>query len=246
MEPADHPPAPPVIEDEAADLADPGVAPLGAHDLVAVRHPIYDTRLRVTAYELVLHWRDSDGNLREGHGAATPHEIAEVADGLVGTHPVHIKVSRQVLLSGAACSVPPERIVIEVPPEVGCDASIAEAMRSLGRTGHAVVLDSFRYQEDALPLLRAARAVKIDAGSLHPDDLAKEAELLRAAHDAMLIATGVETQEMLALCRSLDFGLFQGFFFLEPTLEAGDELKPNQLARVRLLAKLQAAEPDLD
>src|SRR5262245_5871408 len=246
MDPAGHPPAPPVSDDEAVDLADLGEAFNGAPDLVAVRHPIYDPRLRVTAYELVLHWRDLDGNLREGHGAATPNEIAEVADSLVGTHPVHIKVSRQVLLSGAACTVPPERIVIEVPPEVGCDASVAEAMRSLGRTGHAVVLDNFRYQEDALPLLRAARAVKIDAGSLHPDDLAREAELVRGAAEAMLIATSVETQEMLALCRSLDFGLFQGFFFLEPTLDAADELKPNQLARVRLLAKLQAAEPDLD
>jgi EAL and modified HD-GYP domain-containing signal transduction protein len=247
MDPADHPPAPPVFDDGSVDAADLGAALDGAPDLVAVRHPIYDTRMRVTAYELVLHWRAADGTLREGHGAATPDEIAEVAESLVGTHPVHIKVSRRVLLSGAASTVPPERIVIEVPPEVGCDASVAEAMRSLGRTGHAVVLDNFRYQEDALPLLRAARAVKVDAGSLHHDDLAREAELVRGAHDAMLIATGVETQDMLAACRALDFALFQGFFFLEPALsEATDELKPNQLARVRLLAKLQAADPDFD
>ncbi len=231
------------------DLADnPSAAPTLVPELMAARHPIYDERLRVAAYELVLHARQPDGGLSAGHGAASPEAVTAVADSLVGSHPVHVKVSREVLLSGAATTVPADRIVLEVPPEAGCDVLMAESLRSLRRTGHTVVLSDFRYQEDAVEIARGAHAVKLDAGTLHPDQLSREVEIARRLRDDMrLIATGIGTHDTFDLCRDLGFELFQGFFFLEPEPSGErDGLKPSQAARIRLLASLQGDSPDFD
>jgi EAL and modified HD-GYP domain-containing signal transduction protein len=234
-EPADHLPAVPATA-EAASV-----------ELLAARHPIYDERLRVAAYELVLHAREADGGLSEGHGAADTTAITAVADELVGTHPVYVTVSRDVLLSGAATTVPADRIILEVPPEAGCDERLSEALRSLRRTGHTVVLEDFRWQEDAVELVRSARGVKIDAGKLHPDQLEREVAHARAVReDVQLIATGIETHASFDLCRDLSFELFQGFFFLAPEPSAEVELKSSKVARIRLLASLQGTSPDFD
>ena len=215
-------------------------------DLLAARHPIYDDKLRVAAYELVMHARHEDGALHEGHGAATPDAVNAIADGLVGSHPVHVKVSRDVLLSGAASLLPADRIVLEVTPAAGADEPLAEAMRSLRDSGHVVVLDGFPYSDDTLPLIRAARLVKVDASGLGEAELEKEVARFRTELEGGLIATGVETHEILQVCRGLGFGLFQGFFFLEPKVESGGEIRPNELARMRLLGKLQEPDPDFD
>lgn len=241
MKPLDHLAA---ADLEIAAPADDGPGS-PAVDLLAARHPIYDDKLRVAAYELVMHARTDAGDLREGHGAATPETVAAIADGLVGSHPVHVKVSREVLLSGAASLLPADRIVVEVTPEAGEDDALAEAMRSLRRTGHVVVLDGFRFSEQALPLIRAARLVKIDAGSLDGFELECEVSCFRAELEGGLIATGVENQDILQTCRALGFGLFQGFLFLEPKVKAAAGVPSSQLARARLLRAVEQPEPSL-
>lgn len=234
------------------DLANnPAAVPTLEHErveLMAARHPIYDESLSVAAYELVLHAREADGGLSAGHGAATPESVTAVADSLVGSHRVHVKVSREVLLSGAASTVPADRITLEVPPEAGCDERLAEALHLLRRTGHSVVLDDFRFQADAANLARSAQAIKLDAGGLHPDQLSREVTLVRNLRDDIqLIATGIGTHDTFDLCRDLGFQLFQGFFFLEPEPSGErDGLKPSQAARIRLLASLQSQSPDFD
>jgi EAL and modified HD-GYP domain-containing signal transduction protein len=215
-------------------------------DVLAARHPIYDGKLRVAAYELVLHSRDEAGVLREGHGAATPEAIAAIAEDLVGSHPVHVKVSRDVLLSGAAHLLPSERIVLEVPHEVGYDDELATSLRALARTGHVVVLDGFRFSEDAWSVLNAARLVKLHVGSLTPQQLEDEVALIWPELQGGLVAAGVETHETLQHCRELGFGLFQGFFFLRPKVDGQGEPKPHQLTRMRLLGQLQDPDPDFD
>jgi c-di-GMP phosphodiesterase len=216
-------------------------------ELLAARHPIYDEQLRVAAYELVLHARELDGGLSPGHGAATPADVTAVADELVGTHPVYVSVSREVLVSGAATTVPAERITLQVPPEAGCDERVIEALRALRRSGHSVVLDDFRWQEEAVELARAAKALKIDVGGVHPDQLTREVEQVRSVRgDIELMASGIETHAAFDICRDLGFELFQGFFFLEPQSTEAGELKASQQARIRLLASLQAQEPDID
>jgi c-di-GMP phosphodiesterase len=234
----------PIDQEHASSAADD--AACEPVDVVAARHPIYDDRMRVAAYELKLHCRGEDGALTEGHGAAQPDTVAAIADSLVGTHPVHVKVGREVIGGGQAHLLPADRIVLEVPPGVDYDADLASAMRSLGRTGHAVVLDGFRFSESGLAVLKAARAVKLNAG-MGGDALAREVALVREHHpQAALIATGVETHERLADCRDLGFSLFQGFFFLEPKLDDARGMRPSQLARMRLISRLQEDDPDFD
>ncbi|HEY6781303.1 MAG TPA: HDOD domain-containing protein [Thermoleophilaceae bacterium] len=244
---ANNPSAPSALEHETVPAAASQPDAPERVELMAARHPIYDEQLHVAAYELVLHAREADGGLSAGHGAATPEAVTAVADALIGSHPVHVKVSREVLLSGAATTVPADRIVLEVPPEAGCDELLADALHSLRRTGHSVVLDNFRYQEDAASLARSAQAIKLDAGTLHPDQLTREVKLARGLRDDIrLIATGIGTHDTFDLCRDLGFELFQGFFFLEPEPGDRETLKPSQAARIRLLGSLQGDCPDFD
>ena len=72
--------------------------------------------------------------------------------------------------------------------------------------------------------------MKMDAGRLH----ALVAEL--KPFGKKLLALKVESAELLTLCQSLGFDLFQGYYFAKPTIIVGKKLNPAQLSLVRLLA----------
>ena len=215
-------------------------APLGFADLLAARHPLYDDKLRVVAYELVLHSRDSAGRLLEGQGAGTPEQVHAVAQQLVGSRPVHVRVPRQKLLDGGTLALPPERIVLEVAANPGGDRPLVAALWELRAAGHTMVLRGTRWDTESVPLLQAASGVKMDVSALPAEELDFEVARLRRHHDGGLIASGVKSSEMLHACRGLGFSLFQGFHFLDARIpEDGDDC-PNQAPRARLLELLEA------
>lgn len=236
-------PPPPALTRAAPAASAPELA---ASDLLAARHPLYDDKLRVVAYELVLHGRDSRGRLLEGQGADTPVQVFAVAQQLVGSRPVHVKVPRQKLLDGGTLALPPERIVLEVTPQRGGDRPLVAALWQLRAAGHTVVLEGARWEAETVPLLQAASLVKMDVSALPANELKFEVARVRRYHDGGLIATGVKSPETLQACRGLGFSLFQGFHFLDARIPEDSRDCPNQAPRARLLELLESPDCELE
>jgi EAL and modified HD-GYP domain-containing signal transduction protein len=244
-EPAPARPEPVAADPAPSDPASSNEAP-PAH-VLAVRHPIYDNDLRPVAYELMLRAPGVEGAVSPSPGLATPKQVVALADELVGTHPVHVKVYRDVITTGVAAQLPADKLVLELTGDVAYDEELGNAITALRDTGHAIVLDGFGFADNSLPLLRLARGVKIDTAEVEPPELERRLTVARAqAPETVLIATGIDTHASLELAKDLGFALFQGFFYLTP--EEGDrgELQANQLLVMRLLAELQDPETDFD
>lgn len=234
----------------------PAIDALPPAGLLAARHPLYDDKLRVVAYQLMLHDRDARGRLLAGQGADTPELVSAVAQQLVGGRPVHVQVPRQKLLD-ETLSLPPERIVLEVTPRAGADRPLVEALWRLRAQGYVVVLGGVRWDAETLPLLQAASLIRVDVESLPAEQLELELARIRRHHDGGLIASGVRGPQMLQACRGLGFSLFQGFHFLgasrpdaPPVQPAaapeGGVAWPSQAPRVRLLELLDTPDCDFE
>ena len=206
-----------------------------------VRQPIYDTDVKVTAYELIV---QSDGAAGPEADAATALTVTQIGLNLVAGGAAWVPLSRGFLFGGHADALPPERVVFEVAPELGNDPQALAAISRLKAMGHALAIDPFTAGEEVMPLLGIAGAVKIDA-TLDRATLAEHAEVARVA-GAQLVAKNVETHEAFEICKALGFHRFQGYFFCQPRTVEGRGIEVNNLNKLRLIAELQDPEVDMD
>src|SRR4051812_50075423 len=92
-------------------------------DVFVARQPVYDPRLRVVAYELLVEGADDAG------------AISELGLSLVAGQPAYIPVTRPFLLEGFAAALPAERAVLCVGPGLGVDPAAPGAIAALLAAG---------------------------------------------------------------------------------------------------------------
>jgi EAL and modified HD-GYP domain-containing signal transduction protein len=133
--------------------------------------------------------------------------------------------------------VRPDRVVLQVPAAEGDDEALVEAVRRLADRGACIALDRVTYRPELEPLLGLAWGVKLDLAAHGADGLRAQVGAL-AGRDFVLIATSVDTNEDLALCRALGFQAFQGAFLAEPEIVPGRAVPTQGL---EALADIQAS-----
>jgi EAL and modified HD-GYP domain-containing signal transduction protein len=214
--------------------------------ILLARQAIYDTRLRVHAYELLFrsHGQDTaifaDGDQATSAVLLNAFTSLPVADILEGK-PAFVNFTRNLL------DTPPpidaSRLVVEVLENIAIDADTIEAIRRLKQTGYTIALDDYVYAEGHHELIKLADLIKIDV--LQYDDAQLRNLVTKlSSYSVTLLAEKVETLEMFEHCKQLGFKLFQGFFLSRPQLVKGRALKSDQRAVLQLLATLRA--PDVD
>jgi EAL and modified HD-GYP domain-containing signal transduction protein len=201
---------------------------------MVARQPIYDSEMNVVAYELLV---------RSDAAAVTSSTITAVGLNLVAGHMAWVKVSRDFLLDGFAAALPADRVVLEVDPAIVLDTGVLDALAALGDQGYRLSLEGLDFDEAMRPLLELASFVKLDLRRLDPGTLRKQASSF-GREDVQLVAEKVETHDELGFCQKLGFDLYQGYFFCVPRPVTERGIQVNDLARLRLVAELQA--PDVD
>jgi c-di-GMP-related signal transduction protein len=84
------------------------------------------------------------------------------------------------------------------------------------------------------PLLEWVDIIKIDIMQRYGERL-RELVAQFKHFGKQLLAEKLETSGQFAVCQSLGFDLFQGYYFARPTILVGKKLNPSQLALIRLL-----------
>src|SRR3954468_4964694 len=113
-------------------------------DVFVARQPVYDPRLRVVAYELLVQGADDAG------------AISELGLSLVAGQPAYIPVTRSFLLEGFAAALPAERAVLCVGPRLEIAPAARGAIEDLVADGYKLALMDFEPGTAAEPLLPLA------------------------------------------------------------------------------------------
>ncbi len=210
------------------------------------RQAIYDTRLRVHAYELLFRAHQDDGaNFIDGDHATstvlinafTALPVEEILEG----KPAFVNFTRNLLDNPPP--IDPSQLVVEVLENITIDDATIAALRSLKASGYTIALDDYVYCEGHDELIALADLVKVDVLENSLDDVRALLERLRP-YDVVLLAEKVETQEMFEVCKQLGFKLFQGYFLARPQVVKGRVLKSDQRTVLQLISTLR--RPDVE
>lgn len=210
------------------------------------RQAVYDTRLRVHAYELLFRAHgDDDANFADGDQATstvllnafTGLSVEEILEG----KPAFVNFTRNLLDNPPP--IDPSRLVVEVLENIAIDADTIAAIRRLKTLGYTIALDDYIYNEGHAELIGLADLIKIDVLANSPEEI--RALLLRLQpYNVTLLAEKVETQEMFESCKQLGFQLFQGYFLARPQIVKGRALQGDQRTVLQLLTTMR--KPDVE
>ncbi|MBR9829244.1 MAG: HDOD domain-containing protein [Oceanospirillales bacterium] len=217
--------------------------------ILMARQPIFNTELKVVAYELL--YRSEAGinplPMISGDQASSRvilHSYTSISDaGNLRVLPAFINFSQQMLEADTLPAVSPREVVIEILEDSRATPALIAAARRFSNAGFKLALDDFIYQPEFDPLLEIAHIVKLDIRTLNRQQLAEQIKLLEP-FELTLLAEKVETLEEYELCRELGCELFQGFFFSKPELLKGNKAYSNKLILSQALSTLSQQNVD--
>jgi c-di-GMP-related signal transduction protein len=212
------------------------------------RQPIFDTRQRVVAYELLF--RNSMENWYPGgdpdlasssviRNAVTTFDLRSLTAG----KKAYVNVTKRVLCEGLYSVLPPKRTVIELLESIEADAETLAAVRVARAAGYDVALDDFVQRPNIEALMPFANVLKVDFLATVGDERRRIVERARGKK-LVLLAEKLETEAEFRIAEKLGYTLFQGYFFQRPEIVTRADIPPSKLTYVRFLRELQA--PTLD
>jgi c-di-GMP-related signal transduction protein len=214
-------------------------------NVFVARQPIFDTRKRVVAYELLFragpeNWfpPNTDGDLASAR-VISDAMITFDWKKLTSGKKAYVNVTRKILCDGLYAVLPPKQTVIELLESVHADTQTLAAVRSARAAGYQVALDDFVVRPELAAFVPLANVLKIDllATSLH-----ERQRIARSnrGKNTQLLAEKVETIEDFRQAERSGYTLFQGYFFERPELISRSDISPSKLTYVHFLKELQA------
>jgi c-di-GMP-related signal transduction protein len=208
------------------------------HERFIARQPIFDTRLRVYAYELLF--RRGAQNFFQPPTGTSSSVIAEsigVSDllTLIGSARAFMNADELALRLGAPRLLPADRIVVEILETVKPTPEIVKICRELRDSGYMLALDDFVDAPGLEPFVELAEFLKVDFQLLDRKGRDHIARKYCNGHLALL-AEKVETEVELAEARALGFRYFQGYFFCKPSMIQTREIPGDKHLQLQLLS----------
>jgi len=209
------------------------------------RQPIFNTRMKVVAYELLCrssHVNRADFN--DGDAASSQvllNAFTELSiNNVVGKHLAFINFTRNLL------QTPPpfdrKQLVVEVLEGQKVDSAMLHALKVLREQQYTIALDDFVLTPETRSLIPYADIIKLDVLQLSPPQILEHIKQIQP-FGIKLLAEKVETYEMLEFCKSAGFDLFQGYFLARPQIITGRKMSDNKQSVLQLMAALQ--DPDV-
>jgi c-di-GMP-related signal transduction protein len=213
------------------------------------RQPIFDTRQKVVAYELLFRSGlenafpvgvDSDfASSRVINDSVMVFGFQALASG----RKVYVNVTQKVLNDSLYSVLPVRQSVIELLETVKPDATNVAACRELKRAGYELALDDYVDSPEMEPLVALADVIKIDFLATTPPQRKAMRDRFKRRRVALL-AEKVENQEQFREARDAGYSYFQGYFFQRPEIVSREEIPPFKLTHLDFLRELQ--QPDLN
>jgi EAL and modified HD-GYP domain-containing signal transduction protein len=223
---------------------------VNTHAVLVARQPIYDAHVNVVGYEVLYRSTDANFATFKNGDAATAnvsvHALLDIGlDTLVGQLPAYINCTRNFLVERIYEFLPAERVVLEVLEDIAPDEAVFAALTRARAQGYRIALDDFVLNERNAAFVAHADVLKIDLPRLSGDAIEQHVKRL-ARPGLQVLAEKVETHEMFERCKKAGYGLFQGYFFARPQLMRGRRAPGDRFLLLRILARVQDPNVDLD
>jgi EAL and modified HD-GYP domain-containing signal transduction protein len=205
------------------------------------RQPIFNTKMKVVAYELLCRSSHvNQANFTNGDAASSQvllNAFTELSiSNVVGKHLAFINFTRNLL------QTPPpfdrKQLVVEVLEGQKVDAAMLLALKVLREQNYTIALDDFVLTHETESLIPYADIIKLDVLQLSSQDVLAHVKHLKP-FGVKLLAEKVETYEMLEFCKAAGFDLFQGYFLARPQIITGRKMSDNKQSVLQLLSALQ-------
>jgi c-di-GMP-related signal transduction protein len=234
-------------ERQAEDV--PGFAQDARANVSFARQPILNRDNMLCAFELKLYQApaaeagEQEAEAKQGETQAIIQAILQPdVRAALANHPGYLPVTRELLFDDAIRSLPAERFMFELPPDIVADDQLITRIVELYGRRYRFVIDNVAQANDTFArLLPYADAVKIDMHRIPQAMLPKFASVLKSA-GKLLIALGVESQEVYEQALDLGFDRFQGYYFAHPQGAAARKVSAPRHALLNLL-QLLGGEP---
>ncbi len=218
------------------------------------RQPILDRNGKCTAYELLYrHQHDSLEAQFDDDVHATARVIINLVhnigtSNMIGNKTGFINVNEKILMSDLLLSLPKSNFVFEILEYTDMSDTIVERIKELHTIGYRFALDDFCFKNINIDyfekLFPNTDVVKIDLLVTAEDEIESIANKLKA-HNVILLAEKVETNEIFERCKKAGFDLFQGYFFEKPTVVKGKKIEPAAINAIDMINILNT-ETDID
>ncbi|MFO7766060.1 MAG: HDOD domain-containing protein [Pelovirga sp.] len=212
------------------------------------RQPIFDTKGRVFAYELLfrsgLHnYFDSDNFDQASASVIANSHLLFTLDEMTGNTKAFLNCTEKVLLEDLMTTLPRQQAVVEILENVEPTPQIIEACKRLKQLGYTLALDDFVYHKNFEPLLDIADIVKVD---FLLSDVQQQQELARQLipRGIKMLAEKVETHEVFEQAKNMGYQLFQGYFFAKPIIISRKDIPTNKIQFLRILKDVHADDVD--
>ncbi len=210
--------------------------------IFVARQPIFTADRDIWGYELLFrHSGTAAGAQVEDQDVATARVIADgyqlAQSQIAADKRMLINFPRNLILSGAAFTLPVHQCVPEILEHVEPTPDILEACAKLKTAGYTLALDDYVGQPGYEELMALTDIVKVEVLGMNAMKLKLVTARLRQ-RPVLLLAEKVETAEMFEACRDLGYSLFQGYHFSRPEIVPGSKVSSAQLVKARLLAML--------
>ena len=213
------------------------------------RQPVFDKDQNVYAYELLYrsglkrnYYDDADGD----HATSlviTNGFLAIGMEAITRGKMAFINFTRNLLLKEIATVFPKELMGVEILEDVEPDAKIVATCKKLKQSGYTLILDDFVFKPEFTPLLDFIDIIKVDFINTAPETRRTVIQQVNSKRIKFL-AEKVETRAAFRQAVEMGYTYFQGYFFAEPEIIAGQALSASKMNFLRLLQ--QVNQPDLD
>ncbi len=213
------------------------------------RQPIFDTELNVKAYELLFRSNKAIGAADFVNADAATSQVIHNAfheigiENLVGDKQVFLNLTKKFLLEPDLLEIPSEGVVLEVLEDIETDDDIIAGVKTLSDRGFTMALDDYIFDESFDSLIPYTKVIKVDIQDCDKEKLPEMCISLKNDKQ-LLLAEKVETVEEFEWLKTLNFDLYQGYFFAKPKTIEGKRIPPNRMTVIQLLAKIHSPDTE--
>jgi len=224
------------------DQTDHASAEPSGSPIFVAKQPIFDRKGQIWGFELLFR-----GSGQAGKAQFVDEDVATsqvLCDGFFLAAPsiekgkcVLINFPEQMILSGAAHTLPSDKCIIEILETVEPSPEIIAACQDLKKAGFKLALDDFVGRPGYEELIRLADIVKVDILGQTPQQVIKIFNTLKP-YGCKLLAEKIENRKIFELTRKLGFDYFQGFFFRKPEIIPGKKISSNETSKLKLMQEI--------
>jgi EAL and modified HD-GYP domain-containing signal transduction protein len=153
-----------------------------------------------------------------------------------------LQCTPSMLLQEALLTLPPDKVIIDLRPEVTADASVLEACQGLKRKGYKIAISDFCEADSRKRLLPLADFLRVD--SRRRAESYAQIAAIHGGKPYKLLAQNVNSRTEFRDAAKAGFGLFQGYFFRHPERMRVRQIPAGQTSKLRLLQAISAPEID--